>query len=265
MYNFLVNYTGSKYHELKDFFFENSEIIEEIKNKKYKKIIEPYGGTFGFIRVLNHVYNLENVKYEVYDINQDLINLYLYIQNLSLDEYIKFIDDYNKKIKLIRENCMMSNDKHIDNKKFNEFIKTIDFINTHQDFLLKNNVCRGAFSSAYCKKIEEEDFYLIKKIKFILGSCDVKPEKETLYYFDPPYISSSKINNYNCDYLVDNKTIHETIKNLVESNNINFIFNHETNFLLDIAFKQCKKIEYSKLYYFTKKRCMTSFFYIFGD
>jgi len=262
MYSFICNYAGNKYKELSKFFNQNPEIVEKIKQHGFKKIVECYGGSYGFIRCLNHVYNLEGIEYEVYDINKNLIELYWYIQKLDIEEYKKFIDDYNKKITYIKQNLEYINGKTYFNKTtLLAFLKKMNFDNKHQEYLIYNNLARGAFCTANHKTFEEKDFYLIKKIKFTLGSCLVVEDDESLFYFDPPYLFSPKIEYYSCDFIVDKHNINETIKTLVNSSNkINFIFNHEENFLLDVVFRECDKFNYGKIYGCSKKRSLTSFF-----
>ena len=61
---FILNWTGNKYDELK-----KNKVIDKETIEKYDTIIEPFGGSFGFIR---YVYNVLGVK------DKNLLRLYHY-------------------------------------------------------------------------------------------------------------------------------------------------------------------------------------------
>ena len=76
---FILNWVGNKYEELKKDL--KRSIIDRNSFDKYDTIIEPFGGSFGFIRYLYQVLDIKDKKFIVYDSDKDLIDFYNHLKN----------------------------------------------------------------------------------------------------------------------------------------------------------------------------------------
>ena len=239
---FILNYTGNKYNESKN-------LDECIDYDKYDTIIEPFGGSFGYIRYL---YNKGIRKtFIVMDNNKDLINFYKYLKKLKNPYKIR--DLYNKEMDKIFDECKykeVNKVKYLEVNKVKIYLKNIK-VNKYVTYLLKHNLGhkRGVLTTAYKKDVNMDIF---KHIKFIHG--DMKTynfnkyiNSTTLIYLDPPYLSTRNDSYVDEDILGCFKKMYELFKTS------NSIFIHVQHPILNILLEKFKKHEYTKLYQLTKK------------
>ena len=86
----ILNWVGYKYDELKKDL--KRSIIDRNSFDEYDTIIEPFGGSFGFIRYLYQVLDIKDNKFIVYDSDKDLIDFYNHLKKINISN---FIDRYN--------------------------------------------------------------------------------------------------------------------------------------------------------------------------
>ena len=86
----ILNWVGYKYDELKKDL--KRSIIDRKSFDEYDTIIEPFGGSFGFIRYLYQVLDIKDKKFIVYDSDKDLIDFYNHLKKINISN---FIDRYN--------------------------------------------------------------------------------------------------------------------------------------------------------------------------
>ena len=262
VYQHIHIWTGNKYLELKKFFKENKNIVDEIN--KYNTIVECYGGSFGFIRVLYSIYNFKDKDFIVYDTNTDLIKFYKFIQSLDYEEYKEFLDEYNKIGKYLCDNFPLYGNKKETNEKKKPINRQLglDYINNNikndkLKYLIINNIfTHSIVTNSQYKPINEEDYNLIKKIKFINEPFQFDNlDKKTLYYMDPPYLLQTPV-------IYKTESIENLLKFLLNDfEKYNIILNHEKNILFDTIFKHIKELNYTKTYNVSKNKKYISFFY----
>jgi len=241
---FILNYTGQKFKESKE--------LENINFSKYKTVIEPFGGSFGFSRYLYEIKNLKNINYIIYDNDEELINFYNYIKRLLIEnKFEDFINEYNKEIDYIKENFIYKDGKDktlLTIKTTRDYVyKNIKTDNKYLIYMLKKNIFSIRLARARNKnKLKFLD--IIKTTTFIhdrFNNIDFNIyDKETsLIYLDPPYLFEDNSSYKN---LGDMKLFFEKIHLLFQD--YNSIFIHSYNFLLDNVFKKYYKNHYTKRY-----------------
>lgn len=238
---FILNYTGSKFKETKELDCVNFDI--------YDTIIEPFGGSYGFSRYLYKMRNYKNKKYIIYDNSKELIDFYLYIQDLIKNNKLEdFLNKYQKENDyLVKEFQYYKNTKRItlDGKKAKEYILSIE--DKYLRFMLKQNCIRGGIvNRANKSKIDKDFLDMFNNINFIHSDIinidfTIYDKEKTLLYLDPPYLG--KDNSY-YDNVGDVTLFYECIMNLFKTNKTILI--HTYNFLINFIFKECKYMEYSK-------------------
>ena len=159
---FILNWTGNKYDELK-----KHKVIDKETLEKYDTIIEPFGGSFGFIRYVYNVLGVKDKKFIVYDSDKDLIDFYNYYKETNKD---RFISEYNEIMDKIVQVGEYAN-KH--GNKCRTFNRKIAFPyidsnikNKYMRYCLKLNIGSTGFCrDAYKKNMVYND--LMEKITFI--------------------------------------------------------------------------------------------------
>ena len=236
---FILNYTGQKFKETKE--------LDSIDFSKYKTIVEPFGGSFGFSRYLYEIKGLKDIQYIIYDNDKELIEFYNHIKQLLIDNNFEdFINEYNSKMDYIKENFKYKDHKtYIITKTTKEYIKNIE--NEHIKFMMNRNMLiHSRMAIGYKKKLKFLD--MIIQTKFIYNQFNDQDlieynKEDTLFYLDPPYLGQD--NNKYKD--IKNLTeIFKTISYLVKNRKTLFI--HSYNFLLDEVFSKYKRMEYEKRY-----------------
>ena len=236
---FILNYTGQKYKETK--------YLDDIDFSKYKTIVEPFGGSFGFSRYLYEIKGLKNIEYIIYDNDKGLIDFYIYIKQLLIDDIFEsFINSYNEISEIIFNKFKTGKDSsQITRKPTMNYINELD-INDFLKYLLKRNMSSFVSRINYKKKLKFLD--MIKSTTFIHNEFNkndlMKYDKNTtLFYLDPPYLLED---NTSYTDISDMKGFYENISFLFENNKVIFI--HSYNYLLDYVFGKYQKMEYAKKY-----------------
>ena len=93
---FILNWVGNKYSELKGSL--KGSVIDNINFNQYDTFIEPFGGSFGFIRYVYEVLGIKDKKYIVYDSDKELIEFYNHLKKVDIQ---KFVETYNEIMKQI--------------------------------------------------------------------------------------------------------------------------------------------------------------------
>ena len=250
---FLFNYTGNK-------FTESENLQTDFT--KYTKIVECFGGSFGFSRYLyvNDKVN-PDATFDIYDIDSDMIEFFNYLKSLTIEEYNIFIIDYNKFCQVIIDSeCNLQNKK----KSMVNRLKMLDYIEKEcQDtpkyikYLCIHNATTCHFTTIAVKdNLDEKYFEMLKKCSFHAGRYEkidfTKYNKQdTLFYLDPPYLLEcnsfyKKLDKYEVD------SYYDTMLMLFEKYNTYLTTSH--NWLVDKVFGKWKIDTYDKLYQINKTR-----------
>lgn len=206
-----LHYNGNKYSLL-------NQILPVISKHKYSMIIEPFGGT-GIVSINS---NIENIW--INDINHQLVSILQYIKEISLDEIKRLINitdecsltsDVNEKA-LVRKNNGTKGYSELNKIGYKTLMEmhrasmddpSVMFLLSNYSFnrMIRFNssgvfnvpVGKGDFSK---KQIEHTQSYSeALKLKNAKITCwDYKKviasnrlSKNTLFYFDPPYLNGS--------------------------------------------------------------------------
>lgn len=198
----IINYFGNKYPETK----KNINLYPDFS--KYKTIIEPFGGSFGFLRYLYE--KNKDLSFIICDTNKDLIDFYNFIKNNTDEQNEAFINEYNEIQKTFEW-------KEVDKRflKRKSVVEIVDKIeNKHLQFLLRLNVIgkQDMFCKTSIKK--KLDLSIFKKCEFLninFNDLDLSTydKATTLIYLDPPYFSENN-NSY------DNKTFSNIFENMLK-------------------------------------------------
>ena len=241
---FILNYTGQKFKETKE--------LDSIDFSKYKTIVEPFGGSFGFSRYLYEIKGLKDIQYIIYDNDKELIEFYNHIKQLLIDDNFEdFINEYNSKMDYIKENFKYKDHKtYINAKTTKEFIQNIE--NEHLKFMMEKNIIGGC-RLAVNKKNKLKFLDMIKQTTFIHNQFNKEDlmkynKDDTLFYLDPPYLLEDN-NAYK--NTLDMKHFYEDIIYLFENNKSIFI--HSYNYLLNYVFGKYKRMEYEKKYMVSRR------------
>jgi len=237
----MINFVGTKYKESKE--------LDNIDFSRYKYIIEPFAGSFGFSRYLYSDRAYKNIKYIFYDSDEELINFYNHIKHLINNNMLEdFINEYNNYVDYFKEHFKVK-DKILNKVLIKKYIKTIE--NKFIVFMISRNILDSKYticSYKYYKNLHIDDLDLIKNSDFIhqnFLTIDFTKynKKESLFYLDPPYILSDNM-NYK-DKSLEN--IFEVILKLYKKN-YKCMFIHSYNYLLDFVFKKYNYMSYEKKY-----------------
>jgi site-specific DNA-adenine methylase len=246
---FIYEYKGNKYKETIKYINKYPDIT------LYKTIIEPFGGSFGFIRALEKLYPDNNFKYIVMDTNEDIINLFNLIKNNSEEDNKELLKKYNETIDLL--NCDCGKDlKCISKKQVKDVYNNID--DDIIRVLFNNNMMtNGRF---YTKKYKKNvDFSIFKKIDFIIQDFKTlnfnEIDEDTLVYLDPPYFTDD------CSFYSD-RTFNDIFDNIIRClNELNTILIINNNSLTNYIFKPWLYDKYDKKYSLTKKNNIHYIYY----
>ena len=257
---FIYNYTGNKFVE--------SENLET-DFTKYTKIVECFGGSFGFSRYLyiNDKVN-PDVTFDIYDIDDELIEFFNYLKSLTIEEYNTFIVDYNKFCQVIIDSeCNLQNKK----KSMVSRLKMLDYVEKEcQDtpkyikyLTLHNSTTRHFTTVAIKDNLDEKYFEMLKKCSFHAGRYEsIEYEKydktTTLFYLDPPFllecnsfykkldkVSASAKPNPSGDLRLEIDKYYETMLMLFKEYNTYLTTSH--NWFVDKVFGKWKIDTYEKL------------------
>jgi len=250
---FLFNYTGNK-------FIESENLQTDFT--KYTKIVECFGGSFGFSRYLyiNDKIN-PDVSFDIYDIDEDMIEFFNYLKSLTMEEYNKYIVDHNLFCnRIIDSECNLQNKK----KSMVGRLKMLDYIEKEcQDipkyikYLLVHNATTCHFTTISIKdNLDEKYFEMLKKCSFYTKryeniEFDKYDKQNTLFYLDPPYLTEcnsfyKKLDKHEVD------KYYETMLMLFNEYNTYLTTSH--NWLVDYVFGKWKVDTYAKLYQINKTR-----------
>jgi len=249
---FVINYCGVKYRETKE--------LEKYKidYTKYDTIIEPFGGSFGFIRYIHEKQDIKNKRFIIYDADEELIKFYKFIQGLIKDKtFDDFIKQYNNQMDDVQINCnYKGHPRFLDTKIFKSYLENIE--NNQIKFMVKKNCMRGSNNTISYKKncgflelIEKCEFICCKFEDIDISEYD---KEKTLWYLDPPYLSTSNTEYAQFDF----NTLFKQLINMFKQN-FNIIFIHQDNFLLSYIFKDWFHSNYGKTYGSGKKKEHTIF------
>lgn len=243
---FILNYTGSKYKETKE--------LDNINFDKYDTIIECFGGSYGFSRYLYKMRNYKNKKYIIYDNNKELIEFYLYIQNLiKNDKLHDFLIEYHKELDYLIENYRYKDsNRRLRGTEAKKYLINIEDKNIL--LMIKNNCFRGSYIDVVYKNKLDKDFLdMFNNITFIYSDIinidfTIYDKDKTLIYLDPPYLLED---NSFYKEIENIRIFYETIINLFKTNKTIFI--HSYNYLLDYVFKNYNYMNYEKKYRMSNK------------
>jgi len=248
---FIFNYTGNK-------FVESENLQTDFT--KYTKIVECFGGSFGFSRYLyiNDKVN-PDATFDIYDIDENMIEFFNYLKSLTIEEYNTFIVDYNKFCQVIIDSpCNLQNKK----KNMVNRLKMLEYIDTncknipkYITYLLIHNATTCHFTAVAIKdNLDEKYFEMLKKCSFHAGryeniDFDIYNKTDTLFYLDPPYLLEcnsfyKKLDKYEVD------SYYETMLMLFKDYNTYLTTSH--NWLVDYVFGKWKIDTYEKLYQINK-------------
>ncbi len=243
---FILNYTGSKFKETKE--------LDNVNFDKYDIIIECFGGSYGFSRYLYKMRNYKNKKYIIYDNNKELIEFYLYIQDLiKNNKFNDFLNEYHKELDYLLENYRYKDrKKRIVGKDAKIYVDKLE--NENMKTLIYINSFRQSFIDVVYRNNLDKDFLdMFNNITFIHSDIinidfTIYDKDKTLIYLDPPYLLEN--NTFYKD--ISSITIfYETIINLFKTNKTMFI--HSYNYLLDYVFKEYNYMNYEKKYRMSNK------------
>lgn len=237
---FILNWTGNKYDELK-----KNKVIDKETIEKYDTIIEPFGGSFGFIRYVYYVLGVKDKKFIVYDSDKELIDFYNYYKETDKE---KFLIEYNEimdKIVEISEYRTALNYKVINKKIAFPYIES-NIKNKYMLYCLKLNMGLRRFCKAnYKKNMVYND--LMEKITFIYKPfLDVNFDKynkiKTYIFFDPPYLG--------CDNSIyKDRDVYSLLDKIYDiMDNYSTMFIHIKNETIDEIFNLFLHQSYSKYY-----------------
>lgn len=249
---FPILYIGNKYRETK-------KHIPNLKIdfSRYKTIIEPFGGSFGFSRYVFYDLGLTNMNYVIYDNDERLITLYTNIQTAILNDTIgDHIKEYNNHMQYLADNHT-----HNEKKKLLKGVAVREYIQKNDSVF--GPICRDIFyyyfknSHIHVYRFLDSEIgfsELFKRATFVHCKYEDIPmetlqDKNTLVYYDPPYLVSAN-NKYLTGFSID--TIFRKMFSLFNDSN-NQLLVHEQSVFLDLIFK-CSTHVYNKTYSITNKR-----------
>ena len=180
---FILSYNGNKYIEAKKFLKNNDEIREKIF--KYKIIVEPYGGIFGFSRAC---YEMGYTgKFIINDINKDLIDFFKCLKK----DIKKAVGKKEEEIKEI-EKLKTQGEKNLYHRNKSNF--TIKSISRGMSEHYYDGI-KGLKKIDNFKKKYEIYKKFFKKVSFYNMDSKELMEKfkgeDYFYYLDPPYFNSN--------------------------------------------------------------------------
>ena len=245
---FILNYQGNKYRETKKY-------LSGLNISKYDYICEPYGGIFGFSRVMFEINPDFKGVFLINDTDKELIEFYKKLKN-NLE---KTVDFYAKKI-----NDLITQAGNID-KNFTPLIRD------QPDRILRF-LCRGHNSCIFNikksqtklknfkEKLTEYKLFFDKCLFYNLKSCEffemVDQYKNKLIFCDPPYFNSSNNSYFSEPILMDgtlieypdNTSMYVHIKQQFDKKKEDMIFIMNFTALIHYIFLDYFKKKYSKTY-----------------
>lgn len=212
-------------------------LVERIISKlpPANRLIEPFAGSCALS--LNANYN----EYLINDINQDLVNLYLTLQehgnkfikyckrffkdeNNTSEKYYKMREKFNKEKYIFKRSAMMV---YFNRHGYNGLCR----FNSQGQF----NVPFGRYKRPYFPETEMKHFYeKFKTADFICKDFEevmMKAKRNDVIYCDPPYIPLNSTSNFT-EYspggfdIQDQERLAKTAKKLAKKGIITVISNH---------------------------------------
>jgi len=248
---FILNYTGGKYNESK-----HTDVLN-IDYSKYDTVVEPFGGSFGFSRYLYYKLGHTHLNFQIYDVNQNLIDFYNHLKQMIIeDTHEAFFEEYRKEVKKLHEACPYNDLKKnlLNSKKLSQYMKTYEHSDVFIKWLIRHN---HVFISSMIRNATYKHnagfTEIFKQCDFICVKCeDIPPEilydEKTLIYLDPPYLVTD---NSAYDTQFNLNDVFEMIEQLLT--HANCLMVHQYNFLLCRAFKDIKQYTYKKTYGSSKR------------
>jgi site-specific DNA-adenine methylase len=232
-------YAGNKRCEMPQIYEYMKDKLENIET-----IIEPFCGSAAFSYYLSIKFP-KKYKYVLNDIDENLINLYKICKDEN--KLLKFNKQVNEAVKTINK------------EKYNIIVKKGDFLGWFISNLI-HAIRSGMFNLSY--KPKEYNFENIPIVKFlrtenvIIKNVDAleiyneyKTDIKSLIFLDPPYLISC-----NSFYSNVNINIYEYLyNNSIDNEKAFIILVLESNWIINLLFKNNIKSNYNKLYQPSKK------------
>lgn len=241
-----IGYCGNKYRETKKYL---DDILEGINLNEIDIIVEPFGGIFGFSRVIHEKTDYKG-QYWINDIEKDLIKTHKRIKS-----------DWNGLRTELEEKL----------SKYKTDAELTDTLKKNSDYVMEKmcsfrgrlkKISKGHDKIRVFEKRKSNYKPFFKKVKFFNKThsefIDNLPKgKRILIFFDPPYFNSSNAEyNHYCKNGKDNdQTIfYLDILNYFKNPNYKSIMIMNKIALINYLFKDYMRKEYDNTYQIYKHK-----------
>jgi len=245
---FYFSYAGNKRAELK-------ELDDLLSNIKYKKVVEPFGGSLAF--TIDQYYKNKDLQFFPSDIDNELTlfcnNFYKYDNDVikNVLEIIKNISNKEEYDIIYKKSILNIKDENI-----NDFLKYYLFKKTayaiHPGLYYLNRPPKLSNVLKFKDKLNEffkNNTYINSHYKYIFERF--KDDEDALLFLDPPYVNS-ECSFYDKFDDTDFSNLWEDICNMLENAKCKIILIVNDNYFM----KKC----YNKWFYknYEKKYCYQS-------